>query len=56
MTTTIPTTTTPAEIVWSWLDKPEDSHITDAVISESQKSVAELLAAMTETRAARAES
>lgn len=50
------TTTETAEVVWSRVDWPEDSHITDAVISESVKARAELVAAMAETRAARAES
>lgn len=40
----------------SLADWPEDSHLTDAVIKGSRESVAELLAAMAETRAARAES
>lgn len=50
------TATTPADIVRSLADWPEDSHLTDKVIEGSQESVAELLAAMAETRAARAES
>lgn len=44
------------DIVWSEAIWPEDSHITDAVIEESRKARVELLAAMAETRAARAES
>lgn len=43
------------DIVWSRVDWPEDSYITEAVIEGSQESVVELLAAMAETRAARAE-
>lgn len=50
---TTPTTieTTPRSLA----DWPEDSERTDAVISESVKARAELIAAMAETRAARAE-
>lgn len=51
--------TTPTKIETdprSLADWPEDSHITDEVISESVKVRAVLAAAMAETRAARAES
>jgi hypothetical protein len=44
-----------AEIVWSWTDLPDDSYITDHVIKEADESLAVLVAAMAESRAARAE-
>jgi len=44
-----------AEIVWSAADWPEDSHITDKVIEESERARRELEAAMAECVAARAE-
>lgn len=49
MTTSIET----EDIVWSEAIWPEDSHITDAVISEARKADAELRSAVAASREAR---
>ncbi len=41
------------DIVWSRVDWPEDSHITDQVISEARKADADLRAAVARSQEAR---